>query len=141
MKKLTKKLSALFLLFLLLLSFNACGKKAVETGSSTEATNPPPYTTVIDGKTYTAQKLGSQDKDYQIGYFDDNNQAARFEYYMGGKLSYYYISSDFDENGNDNVQKYYNADGKLLATVDRGKFYNASGKEITESEMDALLPS
>lgn len=136
-----KKISLLFILILLLLSLNACGKKAVDPPVSTETTNPPPYTTVIDGKTYTAQKLGSQDNNYQIGYFNDKNQAERFEYYKDGKLSYYYISSDFDENGNDNVQKYYNSDGKLLATFDRGKFYNTSGKEISESEMDALIPS
>lgn len=136
-----KKISLLFILILLLLSLNACGKKAVDPPVSTETTNPPPYTTVIDGKTYTAQKLGSQDNNYQIGYFNDKNQAERFEYYKDGKLSYYYISSDFDENGNDNVQKYYNSDGKLFATFDRGKFYNASGKEISESEMDALIPS
>lgn len=136
-----KKISLLFILILLLLSLNACGKKAVDPPVSTETTNPPPYTTVIDGKTYTAQKLGSQDNNYQIGYFNDKNQAERFEYYKDGKLSYYYISSDFDENGNDNVQKYYNSDGKLLATLDRGKFYNTSGKEISESEMDALIPS
>lgn len=136
-----KKISLLFILILLLLSLNACGKKAVDPPVSTETTNPPPYTTVIDGKTYTAQKLGSQDNNYQIGYFNDKNQAERFEYYKDGKLSYYYISSDFDENGNDNVQKYYNSDGKLLATFDRGKFYNVSGKEISESEMDALIPS
>lgn len=136
-----KKISLLFISILLLLSLNACGKKAVDPPVSTETTNPPPYTTVINGKTYTAQKLGSHDNNYQIGYFDDKNRAERFEYYKDGKLSYYYISSDFDENGNDNVQKYYNSDGKLLATFDRGKFYNASGKEISESEMDALIPS
>lgn len=136
-----KKISLLFILILLLLSLNACGKKAVDPPVSTEMTNPPPYTTVIDGKKYTAQKLGSQDNNYQIGYFNDKNQAERFEYYKDGKMSYYYISSDFDENGNDNVQKYYNSDDKLLATFDRGKFYNASEKEISESEMDALIPS
>ena len=38
------------------------------------------------------------------------------------------------------VQKNYSADGKLLGTVKNGKFYNSSGKEISESEMDALLP-
>lgn len=136
-----KKLSALLISLSLLLSFGACGKKPAETGSTTEPTIPPPYTTVIDGKTYTAQKISSQDKNYQIGYYNNKNQPERFEYYKDGKLSYYYISSDFDESGNENVQKYYNADGKLLGTVDNGKFYNASGKEISESEMDALLPS
>ncbi len=73
-----KKISLLFILILLLLSLNACGKKAVDPPVSTETTNPPPYTTVIDGKTYTAQKLGSQDNNYQIGYFNDKNQAERF---------------------------------------------------------------
>ncbi len=136
-----KKLFMILISISLLLSFGACGKKAVDADGTTDPTIPPPYTTVIDGKNYTAQKLNSQDENYQIGYYNDKNQPERFEYYMDDKLSYYYISSDFDENGNDNVQKYYSADGKLLGTVDKGKFYNASGKEISESEMDALLPS
>ena len=120
--------------------FFACGKAETDKGVTTKPTVPQPYTTVIDGKKYTAQKLSPQEKDYQIGYYNENNQPERFEYYTGGKLSYYYISSEFDDNGNDNVQKYYSADGKLLGTVKNGKFYNSSGKEISESEMDALLP-
>lgn len=136
-----KRIFVIFLLSLLFVSLCACGKKDTDNENTGDLTNPPPYTTVIDGKTYTAQKLNSKDNEYQIGYFDSDNRGARFEYYKDGKLSYYYISSDFDESGNDNVQKYYNADGKLLGTVDNGKFYNASGKEISESEMDALIPS
>lgn len=136
-----KRITALLLLILLISAFCACGKADTDNDGTTEATNPPPYTTEIDGKAYTAQKLNSQDKNYQIGYYNDKSQPERFEYYKDGKLSYYYISSDFDESGNDNVQKYYSADGKLLGTFDNGKFYNASGKEISESEMDALLPS
>lgn len=135
-----KRITALLLLILLISAFCSCGKDDTDNNGTTE-TNPPPYTTEIDGKAYTAQKLNSQDKNYQIGYYNDKNQPERFEYYKDGKLSYYYISSDFDENGNDSVQKYYSADGKLLGTFDNGKFYNASGKEISESEMDALLPS
>ncbi len=136
-----KRITALLLLILIISVFCSCGKADTDNDGTTEATNPPHYTTVIDGKKYTAQRLDSNDKNYQIGYYNDKNLPERFEYYKDGKLSYYYISSGFDENGNDSIQKYYNADGKLLGTVDNGKFYNASGKEISESEMDSLLPS
>lgn len=135
-----KRIIALFLLFLISAVFFACDKAETDKGVTTKPTVPEPYTTVIDGKKYTAQKLSPQEKDYQIGYYNENNQPERFEYYTGGKLSYYYISSEFDDNGNDNVQIYYSADGKLLGTVKNGKFYNSSGKEISESELDALLP-
>lgn len=136
-----KRISALFLLIILALTFGACGKNDTDKDETTVAPLSESYTTVIDGKNYTAQRLNSNDENFQIGYFNDNNQPERFEYYKDGKLSYYYISSGFDENGNDDVQKYYSADGKLLGTVNNGRFYNASGKEISESEMDALLPS
>lgn len=138
-----KRIFAIAFLSSFLILLSSCGEKPAENETTVQetVTNPPPYTTVIDGKNYTAQKLASQDDDYQIGYFDDQNRASRFEYYKDGKLSYYYISSDFDENGNDNVQKYYNADGKLLGTADSGKFFDADGKEISESEMSELLPS
>ncbi len=138
-----KRIFAIVFLSSVLIMLCSCGEKSAESETTAQATvtNPPPYTTVIDGKNYTAQKLESQDDNYQIGYFDDQNRASRFEYYKDGKLSYYYISSDFDENGNDNVQKYYSAEGKLLGTVDNGRFFDADGKEISEMEMSELLPS
>ncbi len=138
-----KRIFAIIFSSSLLIMLCSCGEKPIEGETTVQptVTNPPPYTTVIDGKNYTAQKLASQDDNYQIGYFDDQNRASRFEYYKDGKLSYYYISSDFDENGNDNVQKYYSADGKLLGTADSGKFFDADGKEISETEMSELLPS
>lgn len=134
-----KRIIALFLLFLISAVFFACGKAETDKGVTTKPTVPQPYTTVIDGKKYSAQKLSPQEKDYQIGYYNENNQPERFEYYTGGKLSYYYISSEFDDNGNDNVQKYYSADGKLIATVDQNGFRDANGKTISEDEMNKLL--
>lgn len=134
-----KRIIALFLLFLISAVFFACGKAETDKGVTTKPTVHQPYTTVIDGKKYSAQKLSPQGKDYQIGYYNENNQPERFEYYTDGKLSYYYISSEFDDNGNDNVQKYYSADGKLIATVDQNGFRDANGKTISEDEMNKLL--
>ena len=106
---------------------------------TTQATLPPPYTTVVDGEPMTAQKLGSSDEDYEIGCYDENGRGTRIEYYKDGKLSYYYVSSDFDENDNETVQTYYNADGKLLASIKDGQFYDADGKKITEDQMETIL--
>lgn len=140
-----KKLFAvLFIICICLGSFCSCGKDKNEPTSERseqESTLPPSYTTVVDGKTLTAQKFSSDDKNYQVGTYDEDGRGTRFEYYKDGKLSYYYISSDFDETGNSAVQKYYNADGELLGSVDENGFHDADGKTISESEMDALLPS
>ena len=112
-------------------------KKSSE--ETTQATLPPPYTTVVDGEPMTAQKLGSSDEDYEIGCYDENGRGTRIEYYKDGKLSYYYVSSDFDESDNEIVQTYYNADGKLLASIKDGQFYDADGKKITEDQMETIL--
>lgn len=120
----------------------ACKGKNDEKSSeeeTTQATLPPPYTTVVDGEPMTAQRLGSSDEDYEIGCYDENGRGTRIEYYKDGKLSYYYISSDFDENGNESLQTYYNADGKLLASIKDGQFYDADGKKITEDQMETIL--
>ena len=74
-----------------------------------------------------------------IGCYDENGRGTRFEYYKDGKLSYYYVSSDFDETGNESVQTYFNADGKLLASIKDGQFYDADGKVISEYQMDEIL--
>ena len=73
-----KRIIALFLLFLISAVFFACGKAETDKGVTTKPTVPEPYTTVIDGKKYTAQKLSPQEKDYQIGYYNENNQPERF---------------------------------------------------------------
>ena len=112
-------------------------KKSSE--ETTQATLPPPYTTVVDGEPMTAQRLGSSDEDYEIGCYDENGRGTRIEYYKDGKLSYYYVSSDFDESDNEIVQTYYNADGKLLASIKDGQFYDADGKKITEDQMETIL--
>ncbi|HAY73459.1 MAG TPA: hypothetical protein DCY31_06375 [Ruminococcaceae bacterium] len=126
---------------IMLCSCSAASDETPNEGTATEVTNPKPYTTVIDGKKYTAQKIVSGNNDYQIGYYDESGRGVRLDYYKDGKLSYYYISSDFDENGNDTVQKYYDKNGKLIATVDPDGFYDADGRSISETELDALLPS
>lgn len=137
-----KKAVVLTSIFCVLLSvLCACNGKDDEKSSeeTTQATLPPPYTTVVDGEPMTAQKLGSSDKDYEIGCYDENGRGTRFEYYKDGKLSYYYVSSDFDETGNESVQTYFNADGKLLASIKDGQFYDADGKVISEYQMDEIL--
>lgn len=137
-----KKAFVITLILCVLLSvLCACKDKDDEKSSeeTTQATLPPPYTTVVDGKDMAAQKLGSSDEDYEIGCYDENGRGTRIEYYKDGKLSYYYVSSDFDENGNETVQTYYNADGKLLASIKNGEFYDADGKKIPEDKMDAIL--
>lgn len=126
---------------IMLCSCSAASDETPSKETTAEVTNPKPYTTVVDGKKYIAQKIVSGSNDYQIGYYDANGRGARLEYYKDGRLSYYYISSDFDENGNDTVQKYYDKNGKLIATVDSDGFRDANGKSISETELDALLPS
>lgn len=129
-------------LALIIATITACGKSETENETTvTEQTNPPPYTTVFDGKTLNAQKLSPDDKNYTVGIYDDNGRGIGLEYYKDGKLSYYYISSDFDESGNSHVQTYYNADGKLIATIDDDGFHDAKGNIISEYEMDQLIPS
>ena len=137
-----KKIIVITSIFCVLLSvLCACKDKDDEKSSeeTTQATLPPPYTTVVDGEPMTAQRLGISDEDYEIGFYDENGRGTRIEYYKDGKLSYYYVSSDFDENGNETVQTYYNADGKLLASIKNGEFYDADGKKIPEDKMDAIL--
>ena len=137
-----KKAVVLTSIFCVLLSvLCACKGKDDEKSSeeTTQATLPPPYTTVVDGEPMTAQKLGSSDKDYEVGCYDENGRGTRFEYYKDGKLSYYYVSSDFDETGNESVQTYFNADGKLLASIKDGQFYDADGKVISEYQMEEFL--
>ena len=137
-----KKAFVITLILCVLLSvLCACKDKDDEKSSeeTTQATLPPPYTTVVDGEPMTAQRLGISDEDYEIGCYDENGRGTRIEYYKDGKLSYYYVSSDFDENGNETVQTYYNADGKLLASIKNGEFYDADGKKIPEDKMDAIL--
>lgn len=126
---------------IMLCSCSAASDETPSEGTTAEITNPKPYTTVIDGKEYTAQKIVSGNNDYQIGYYDESGRGVRLDYYKDGKLSYYYISTDFDENGNDTVQKYYDKNGKLIAAVDPDGFHDANGKSISETELDALLPS
>lgn len=125
----------------MLCSCSAVSDETSNEKTTAEITNPKPYTTVIDGKEYTAQKIVSGNNDYQIGYYDESGRGVRLDYYKDGKLSYYYISSNFDENGNDTVQKYYDKKGKLIATVEPDGFYDANGKSISETELDELLPS
>lgn len=137
-----KKIIVITSIFCVLLSvLCACKDKNDEKSleETTQATLPPPYTTVVYGEPMTAQKLGSSDEDYEIGCYDENGRGTRIEYYKNGKLSYYYVSSDFDESDNETVQTYYNADGKLLASIKDGQFYDADGKKITEDQMETIL--
>lgn len=136
-----KKLLLILSICVLEFSLSACGKSEQDNSdrSSSDVSNPPPYTTVVDGKEMTAQRFNSANGSYEIGCYDENNNGKRWEYYKDGKLAYYYISEDFDKQGNEAVQKYYSADGKLIATVDQSGFRDANGKTISEDEMNKLL--
>jgi uncharacterized protein YkuJ len=119
----------------------ACGNKVNDETSTTtsEVTYPAPYTTEVDGKMMTAQKLSNDSENYEIGYYDEDGRGVRLEHYKDNKLIYYYISTEFYSDGNATVQKYYDAKGKLVASVNNNEFFDAKGNKITEDEMNKII--
>lgn len=133
-KKIFINMTILIATFLLL-----CSCSSDKKTSEVKIPVTTPYTTVIDGKTMTAQRVGTDDSDYQIGCYDENGVGKRLEYYKNGKLIYYYITTDYDKKGNETIQKYYDSSDKLFATVKNGDFYDARGKKITEEKMNEII--
>lgn len=135
-----KKLCLLLIGSILFLGFCACGKDGAAENTTEKLTDPPPYTTVVDGKMMTARKMYNDKDNYEIGYYDEAGTGERLEYYKDGKLSYYYIQDGSSVDGSDIVQKYYYADGTLFAVFDNNGFHDAKGNAISENEMDKLVP-
>lgn len=134
-----KKLCLFLLSAVLFLGLCACGRDEVAENTTENLADPPPYTTVIDGKTMTARKMYRDKDNYEIGYYDESGTGERVEYYKDGKLSYYYISEGSPMDGSV-VQKYYYADGTFFAKTYNDGFIDAKGNAISEDEMEKLIP-
>lgn len=134
MKKLLIFISAISLLFA---AFTACDKKQNEDSTTTTipyddySLTEPSYTV---GAVATSEKAETGENTYEIRYFDANGVPARCDYYRDGKLAYYCVYSGTDEAGNAVQEKYYTADGKFVAILDNGIFFDEAGNRLTEDE-------
>lgn len=102
----------------------------------TETTTEAQYTV---GKEESSTKVQINKREYEINYVDKNGNAVKTEYYKDQQLIYYYVYSAADENGNGIQEKYYDAKGNLIATSDKGYFYDKNGKQISDEMMNYLL--
>lgn len=138
-----KTICILSLALLLLSAGTACGVNRTELepipvdySGETKTTTEAQYTV---GQEESSTKIDINKNEYEIDYFDKEGNGVKIEHYLNKKLVYYYTNSAADEIGNGVQQKYYDAQGKLLATEDSGCFYDANGKQITEETMNYIL--
>lgn len=140
MKKLIYLMSAVILL---LCVATACSKTPDSYKGVEREYEGEPHTTVevkyTVGKEAHSRKVELNKQDYEIYYYDENQNASKIEHFIKDKLCYYQTVSAADENGNALQEKYYSADGELFAIFDNGAFFDANGKEISEDMMDYLL--
>ena len=135
------------ILIVILSLFVACGDE--KDGSQTTTTTVPKsyidddYSTTAPsytaGAVETSEKIGTDDKEYVIAYYDADGFVTKEEVYEKGKMIYYYTSAGNDDLGNMTQAKYYTADGKFVAAYDNGFFFDAEGNKISETTFEALL--
>lgn len=133
-----KKTLCVLSVLVLLMSFGtACGKNKTDIAETTTQTTTEFKFTEVDG--VISHRVDIDDNNYEMYYIDENGNAIKTEYYANDKLVYYYTISGTDEYGNGNQNKYYDAKGNLFAVCDKGYYYDAKGKQITEETMDSII--
>lgn len=137
-----KKLFCILSCFVLLLScFSACSHK--NTKNNSEASTQPK---TFDGN--NEFELGKEAKTSEIDsengkqvfHIDEHGEYMMLDHYDSDGKILYYEEPVYSADGNIKGYKYYDAQKKLLASVDsENNFFDKDGKNITENQFTELL--
>lgn len=144
-----KKFSVCLSIILIIISvFSACNSTPAEgeaTDAGTAATTQkapiavnPDFEDRTVGSVQTSEKYGG-DKDYYIEYYDEDGLVTKTAVYENGRMVYYFTVALADIMGNAKQIDYYTPGGKFVATQKDGCFYDASGKQMSETEFENRL--